>query len=202
MRHARLYPLAALVLAACTHRVPVALNLASPDSAVSGAALATVRPPLSFRRGEFADKRSDTSRLATFKQQAHTYNLYGDRPMQEVLYDGLRAVLTSAGHRWASDSAPAIRLDVQLLNVQASRNAGMINVGASSSIQVKVDFVDAATGQPIYSEVYNGSDERARAMIGLMGMVRESLNASLAKCLTAVAQDPKLAAALQARTRA
>lgn len=198
MRQISLCVLAAFMAVSCTHRVPVMLSASPASDALSNGELASVRPALVFRRGSFADKRADTTKLAMFKQGVHTYNLHAERPVQDALFDGIGALLTGAGHRWAdADTAAAIRIDLQLLNLQASRNAGLINVGASSSIQLRLDFADARTGQAIYSEIYNGTDERARAMIGLMSMVRESLNASVVNALTTIGRDPKLAAALR-----
>jgi len=188
-----------LVFAACTHHVDVALRPEYQTALAPAAELATVTPPLAFVQGDFTDRRPDTTRLATFKQGMHTYNLFGERPIQDALFEGLHTLFTSAEQRWDEPGADPsdVRVNLELMNVQADRNAGVINVGATSSIQVKLDFLDAQDGQLIYSEVYNGTDKRTRALIGLMGMVRQSIDASIVNCLNAVGADAKLAAALR-----
>lgn len=198
MRLTALYLTASLSLIACTHRAPMALTTPAPASLSSSNELTAIRPALSFRRGGFSDRRPDTTKLATFKQGVHTYNLDGERPIQDALFDGLGVLLTTAGHRWVgADSAADVRVDLQLMSIQAARNAGLVRVGATSSLQVKLDFVDERAGRLLYSDVYNGTDERSRAMIGLMGMVSESIDACIVNALNAVGKDAKLAAALQ-----
>lgn len=192
-------PLAAcLVIAACTHNVPVELTPKYDEATWNDSALATVRPALVFARGTFADKRADTTTLATFKQQVHTYHLRGERPVSDALFDGLRSLVVHAGHRWAGDGEAAdVRLDVQLLNVQAARNAGIIHVGATSNVQIKVDVVDVRADRVLHSDVYNGTDERQQALIGMIGMVKASLDASIINCVNSVGGDASMVAALR-----
>ncbi len=199
---ARLIPPALLlVLISCTHQVPVALRPEYKTAVARSAELAAVQPTLSFGRGFYADRRPDTTMLATFKQGANTYHLFGQRPIADALYEGLMVLVTSAGHRWLPPDSglPDLRLDLQLLSLQAARNAGFINVGATSSIQFKLDVVDARTGQQVYSNIYNGTDQRSQAMLGLMSMVRESIDASIVNSINSVGADAKFAAAIHGR---
>jgi hypothetical protein len=185
------------VLVGCTHSVKMELQpdyarlLAKPE------ALTAVRPARTFVPGTFVDKRADTTRMTTFKQGVHTYNLYAQRPLSDVVFDGMREMVTQAGHQWTGGSVHPVRVDAQLLNLQAARNAGLVNVGATSSIQLRFDFVDVESGRLLHSEVYNGTDERTRALIGVMSMVKASVDQSIVNCIAAVGNDTRLAEALR-----
>jgi hypothetical protein len=196
MRLGKLAALAAFaVTAGCTHNVNVALAPDYGTGIIANNALAAVRPPQQFRRGQFADRRADTTRLASFKQGVHTYNMRAERRPQDALYDGVRALLVQSGHTWSDTGMAGVRVDLQLLSVEASRNAGLVRVGANSRIQIKLDFV-SPDGRVLHTDIYNGTDDRSQALIGLMGLVRASIDASLVNCLNAVGSDTRLAAAL------
>ncbi len=187
---------AGLLVAGCAHTVNVPLQPAFQTGIAKSSALESVRPPVPFGAGSYRDGRADTTKLAMFEQGPHKFTLYGMRPMRDVLFEGLGTLLTHAGHSWGDSLPPQVRVDATLLNMQAARNAGMIAVGASSSVQVKFDFTDARTHQLLYSGIYNGSDKRSQAMIGLMSMVNASIDQSILNCVNEVGKDEKLAAAL------
>jgi hypothetical protein len=186
-----------IVLAACTHRVDVALRPNFAAELKPGRELARVTPPLTFVRGEFTDKRPNPTQLATFKQQVHTYNLYEERPIADALYEGLRAAVAASNQMWSDSTAGDVKVNLTFINLQAARNSGMVSVGATSSIQIKADFVNASTGNLIYSNIYTGSDERSKAVVGLMGMVKDSIDASILRCVQSLVDDPGLAKALE-----
>lgn len=187
-----------LLLAGCAHTVKVPLHPSFDSTAPQANALSSVRPALSVAEGGFTDSRSDTTKLATFQQGAHTFNLYGDRPVSQALSEGLQSLFTRAGHQWSKGGDAQVRVDVQLLSFSAARNAGFVAVGASSALQVKLDVFDAKQGKQIYSQVYNGSDKRSQALVGLMSMVNSSINQSIVNCLEEVGRDERLAVALRA----
>ena len=188
---------AAVTLTACTHTVRLALQPQFDPGLGPASTLAAARPAVHALAGQYADKRADTTMLASFKQGVHTYNLYGERPIRDALFDGLRALFVRAGHTWGDSAGARVRVDVELLNVQASRNAGLVSVGANSSIQMKVDFVEIPTGRTVYSEIYNGTDKRSQALVGFMGMVKGSLDQSIINCIKSIGDDAKLADALR-----
>ncbi|MFB0517219.1 MAG: hypothetical protein ACETWG_11545 [Candidatus Neomarinimicrobiota bacterium] len=182
-----------IMIAGCMHTVYVPL-LPDFDANIYGLnKLANVQPAVKFSQGDFADKSSDIGLLATFKQGIHTYNLYEERPIDEALFEGLNVLLTSSGHEWVGTGEGEIKVDLQLLSVQASRYAGLINVGANSSIQIKLDFIDPSTNDVIYTQIYNGTDERAQALVGLMDLVKKSIDASIINCINSVGDDDNLA---------
>ncbi len=189
---------AVLLVSGCAHTVHVPLNPSFQSGLSKTNALVSVRPPVTVGAGRYSDARPDTSKLAMFKQQMHTYNLYGDRPVSQVVFQGLHTLFTDAGHTWNDAADAPLRLDVQLLSVQASRNAGMIAVGAESAIQIKLDVMDARQNRVLYTQIYNGTDKRSQALVGFMGMVRASINQSILNCVNEVGKDEKLAAALTA----
>jgi uncharacterized lipoprotein YajG len=184
-----------LVLGNCTHKVTLDLQPNFSAKLEKQNAL-TIQPAIKFFKGNFQDKRTDISKLATFKQQVHTYNLFAGRPIEDAIFEGLQQLFTGSGHEWGNDTTPEVRVNLQLLNVQASRNAGFVKVTAASSIQIKLDFVDAE-GKVIYSEVYNGKDDRGQALVGFMNMVKKSVDDSIINCINNVGKDEDLARALK-----
>lgn len=184
------------IMTACTHTETFKLQ---PDYAAGLAkqnALSEVQPVVRFARGQFADKRADISKLATFKQGMHTFNVFAGRPVEDAVFEGLTKLVAACGHEWVEPASAGVRVDLQILSASTGRNAGFVSVGASSAIQIKLDFIDAKTSQSLYSEVYNGKDERERAMIGTMSMVEESMDAAIVDCVNAVGKDQDLAKAL------
>lgn len=186
----------ALSVCACTHTETFKLKPDFGATLAKQTALSTVQPAVKLARGKVADKRADISKLASFKQGMHTFNVFGARPIEDVVSEGLAKLFTTSGHEWVDASAAEVRVDLQILSVNTGRNAGFVSVGASSSIQIKLDFVDAKTSQSLFSEIYNGKDERQRAMVGTMSMVEESMDAAIVDCINAVGKDADLAKAL------
>lgn len=185
-----------LFFAGCTQKVFVPLTPDYTTGITSTIELASIDTPLQFIKGNFDDKRSDTSMYATFKQQAYTFQLFAERPVEEVIYNGLAVMLKKAGHSWSDGETGQIKVNLQLLSTAASRNAGMVMVGATSSIQIKLDFIDNNSNNLVYSQIYNGNDERSQALIGLMDMVKKSVDASIIDCINNVASDKLLTQAL------
>lgn len=190
----------ALVLvfvAACTHRVDIAMRPDFKTQLQKGHELPNVTPAIAFCKGEFIDKRTDPTKLASFKQGVHSYELFEERPVADALFEGLNAAITSSGHTWSETPYGDVKVNISFLSLQAARNAGFVMVGATSAIQIKADFVDAKKGDSIYSTVYSGNDERNQAMIGLMGMVKDSIDASIIRCIQSIVDDADLAKALK-----
>lgn len=186
-----------VLVSSCSHTVNVALRPDYENSLYPDNEIAKLETPVSFGKGLAEDKRADKTRLTTFKQGVHTYNLYEERPISEVIFEGLKTLLLKSGHQWGDSTTAEIRVDLQVLGFSAARNAGFVKVGATSGIQIKLDFVDTATNDLLYSQVYNGKDERDRALVGTMGMVEESIDASIVDCLNNVGNDTALLEALQ-----
>ncbi len=186
-----------LLVVGCSHTVNLALRPSFQENLSPGNELSSIQPAIKFSQGEFTDKRADIGKLASFKQGVHTFNLYDERPIDEALYEGLQVMMTASGHEWLGEETGQVKIDMQFLGFQASRNAGFIKVGASSNIQIKLDFIDTKTDEVIYSQVYNGTDERDQALIGLMDMVKKSIDASIINCISNVGEDADLARALK-----
>lgn len=186
-----------LLFVACTHTVNVPLTPDYQTNLYPDNELSKVKPAITFFAGEYADKTTDNTKLATFKQQVHTYNLYGQRPMDEAFFEGLAVLMTTSGHEFIESGEGDVKINLQFLSMQAERNAGMINVGATSSVQFKLDFIDPETDDIIYTNIYNGQDDRSQAMIGLMDMVNKSIHQSMINCIQSIGDDANLAKALQ-----
>ena len=185
-----------LLLAGCVHRTNVPLRPNYTTEIKPGQALGSVAPGLTFFRGDYADKRPDPTKLSTFKQGVHTYNLMEERPMANALYEGLAAQLSASKQKW-NDTIPGdVKVNITFLNMNAARNAGFVKVGASATIQIKVDFLNAKTSNVIYSNVYTGRDERDKSMIGGMGMVISSIDSAILRCIQSIGDDAGLASAL------
>lgn len=199
MRHyiIMVFLFALILIVGCTHTVDVPLLPDFNSNVYSDNELSNIKPAIKFVKGKFSDKRAEIGKLATFKQQVHTYNLYAERPIDEALFEGLAVLITLSDHKWIEKETGEVQIDLQLLSVQASRHAGFVNVGATSSIQIKLDFIDQKTDDIIYSQVYNGTDERQQALIGLMDLVIKSIDASIIDCINSVGDDESLARALK-----
>jgi len=185
------------VFISCTHRVNVPLTVDYQNNTPAINSFSTLDNNYTFVKGEYIDKRVDVSKLASFKQEIHTFDLYAERPIGDVIFEGLSTLIHKAGKRWSLDGSGNIKINLQLLSLTASRNAGMIHVGANSTIQIKLDFIDMKTQRIIYTQIYNGSDDRKQAMIGLMNMVKDSINSSIINCINSVANDKMLIESLK-----
>jgi len=185
-----------LFITGCTHTTRVLLTPDYPAGIFSAAELASLDKSVQFIKGDFEDKRADTSVYATFTQQIHTYQLIALMPVEDAIYHGISVMLKQAGHSLSDNNEGQIKINLQLLSSRASRNAGLVSVGATSSIQIKLDFIDSISDKLIYSQIYNGNDERSQAMIGLMDMVEKSIDASIIDCIYNVANDKLLTQAL------
>ncbi len=186
-----------LFFAGCTQKVFVPLTPDYNTGLTYAVELASVDPALQFIKGDFNDMRPNTSLYATFKQQAYTFQLIAERPIDEVIFNGLAVMLRKTGHVWSDYGTGQIKVNLQLLSTTASRHSGMVMVGATSGIQIKLDFVDNNSDKLIYSQIYSGDDERSQAMIGPMDMVKKSVDASIINCINNVANDNFLAQALK-----
>jgi len=184
------------VLAGCTHKVNVALRPDYDATLQPGNELSKVKPAIQFFKGEFADKRSDPSKLTGFKQAMHTYNLYEERPVEEAIFEGLEVLITTSGHQWSKTEEGEVKTNLQFINCQADLNTSLLSiVSATSGVQIKLDFVDAKTGDVIYTNIYSGNDERS-LFIGYIGMMKKSIDASIINCIQSVGDDADLARAL------
>lgn len=186
-----------VVLAGCTHTVNVALRPNFGATLQPGNELSNVEPAIQFFKGEFADKRPDPSSLARFKQGLHSYTLYEERSVEEALFEGFGVLIETSGHKWSSTEEGEVKVNIEFINLTAARAAGLIEVSATSGIQIKVDFLDAKTGDMIYTNIFSGADNRKQALIGLMGMVKDSIDWSIVKCIQSVGDDAGLSSALK-----
>lgn len=178
----------------CVHTTNVPLRPNYGAEIRVGQALTSV-VPLTFYRGEFADKRPDPTKLASFQQGVHTYNLLEERPIGDAIFEGLKATLSASKQTWNDSTRGDIKVNVTFLSLNAVRNAGFVTVGANSTMQIKVDFLNPRTEDVIYTNVYSGSDERSGAF-GFMSMVISSIDASILRCVQGVSDDAGLAKAL------
>jgi len=186
-----------VVLAGCTHKVNVALRPDFDATLQPGNELSKVEPAIQFFKGKFTDKRPDLSSLAHFKQGWHSYTLYEERSVDELLFEGLEVLITTSGHQWSNTEEGEVKVNIEFINLTAARAAGFIKVGATSGIQIKIDFLDAKTGDVIYTNIFSGTDERDRALIGVMGMVKDSIDSSIVNCIQGVGDDADLSSALK-----
>lgn len=186
-----------IISAGCTHNVDVALRPDYGTKIISGEGLSRVTPQITFARGEFIDARPNPNVLAEFKQGMHTYYIREERPVDEAFYEGLEILVTSSGHYWDNRGEGDIKIDLEFKTCSASRATGFVTVSAQSSVEIFLEFVDTETGEVIYSDYYKGSDQRSQAMIGLIGMVKYSIDASIVRCVQNVGNDRSLAKVLK-----
>ncbi len=187
---------ALVFIGACTHRVDIVLRPDFKAMLQKGNELTKVTPALQFFKGDYTDKRTDPKLLTTFQQGPDRYNLFGERPMADAIYEGLRAALTASGQTWNEGNEGEVKLNVTFVNLSAARSLRFFKVGAESTIQVMVDFVNGKTGDTIFTNIYSGTDKRHQALIGLMGMITDSIDASIVRCIQSVVDDAELVKAL------
>lgn len=186
-----------ILLAGCTHKVYLSLMPDYDSEVVASNELTDISPAIKFVKGDFEDKRAAVSMYASFKQDVHTFNLFAERPVEEAIFDGLAVMIDKSGQSWSESGEGQVKINMQLLSTTATRNAGFVSVGASSAIQIKLDFLNNSTGALLYSQIYNGTDDRSQAMVGLMDMVKKSIDASIINCINQVAGDKNLSTALK-----
>ena len=186
-----------ILIAGCTHKVYLSLMPDYDKELVTSNVLSAVTPSVKFVKGDFEDIRADVSKYATFKQQIHTFNLFAERPVEEAIFEGIAVMLKKSGHSWLDSGDGQITVNLQLMSSTASRNAGFVMVGATSSIQIKLDFKETDSGLLLYSNIYNGTDERSQAMVGFLDMVKKSIDASIINFVNDVANDESLAQSLR-----
>ena len=202
MIRAAVVPALILVAAvACTHRVEVVLappyGLSSSARTEPSRRLSSVRPPIVFRPGTFADKRPDTTRLASWQHGFHTYRVVSKVAVSTFVLDGLGHVFRDAGHVWADSGT--IRVDVEVLSIGAAMYAGFTTVGGASHMSIRLVFADVATNAVIYDGTYKGIFDEDFGIEAVVPVVKinRALENAIADCVQRVSVDTLLIAALQ-----
>jgi hypothetical protein len=146
----------------------------------------------------FTDRRPDTLRLATYQVGVHTYRAYGDRSLDDVIFEGLGAVIAEAGHRWIGGDSGQVRIDLQLFALNGAMQTGAVDVGAWGAVQMRLDFVEVAANRVIYSQGYSGQRQLSRAIVARTSLLGAAIDGAVVDCVAKVARDPGLATALRA----
>jgi uncharacterized lipoprotein YajG len=190
----------ALVLvfvAACRPRIPIVMRPNFKAQLQKGHELPNVTPAILFCKGEFTDKRPDMTKLASLSSDMVTYDLYEERPVADVLFEGLSAAVTASGHKWSDVPDGEVKVNISFLSLKVAESEGLVVVATMSAIQVNIDFVDAKKGDMIYTNVFRGNDERSPLVMSFMRKVTDSIDASIIRCIQSVVDDAELAKALK-----
>jgi hypothetical protein len=185
----------------CTHNWNVVLQpnyerVLSPDNQ-----LTKLERKLVFGQGAFADNRSDTSSLVVVKKSGHTYKFHEKPSAEVVFYDELKYLMTSSGHKWLAVDESDVKIDLTFMACNAEAKTGWVFIGATSSLQLKLDFIDTKTNSLIYSSTYSGNGMYRQAMAGLWkNMAMNAIHRSIIKCINDVGDDRRLADALATKS--
>jgi uncharacterized lipoprotein YajG len=191
-----------LSIGGCTYTVKAPLVPVFDTNNYLKNKLSTVKPAITFIQGNFTDKRTDSDILATYKRSYQTYKFYGERPIDEVLFEGLNVLMTSSGHEWADINDGEIKIDLELLRVQVSFHEPEFTLiaEASSNIHIKLDFIDPSTNDVIYTKIYQGTNASKGSIVYIDYYVTDfailSIDASIVDCINNVGEDESLAQAL------
>lgn len=181
----------------CTHNLNVTLQphyemVLSPKNQ-----LAKLERKLVLSQGVFVDNRSDTSSLVVVKKSGHTYNFHEKPPAEVVFYEELKYLMTSSGHKWQAVDESDVKIDLTFMTCNAEAKTGWVFVGATSSLQLKLDFIDRKTDSLIYSSTYSDNGMYRQPMGGIVkNMVMNAIHRSIIKCINDVGDDRRLADAL------
>lgn len=183
------FVLISLILCSCSHVEKVTIK-ANPENIITKTVLKEISPPLRFTRGKYEDKRADFSYLAKWSEGMNTWTLYEDTPIEDVIFDGLKTLFFNSGLAWVNKDSSEIIINVTLLGVVTIRTPKFFSEEINSGIQIKLDFIYAASGKQIYSNIYNGTNEDQGFII--MSDIEKSINESLINCINSVGMDKEL----------
>jgi hypothetical protein len=181
----------------CTHNWNVTLQpnyerVLSPENQLD-----KLERKLFFSQGVFVDNRSDTSSLVVVKAGGIKYKFHEKPPAEIVFYEELKYLMTSSGHKWQPVKESDVKIDLTFLACNAEVKTGWVFTGATSSLQFKLDFIDAKTDALIYSNTYSDNGMYRQPMAGLIkNMVMNAIHRSIIKCINDVGDDRRLADAL------
>lgn len=146
--------------------------------------LHSLRKPFAFCRGDFIDKRGTGSQLGRYQRELAVNIIETRDEPGEVLFQGLQALFTGAGHQWTGEVAGDLQLDLRLLATMAEATKSM-SPTFSTAVQIQLDFVEVRTQQVVYKGTYKGEDVRGRSF-------EASFATSFERCIAAVGTDPYL----------
>jgi hypothetical protein len=150
--------------------------------------LSSLTKQFKFCRGDFIDKRSDTTMLGSYKREMYDYKFRSKQSLANLIFKGLETLLLNSGQQWLEPNAADIRIDLRLLNTNTETNASMsgkYHVG----LQIRLDFIDNRTAEVIYFGIYKATDSESNS-------VGEGFDNAMIQCINLVGQDTDLRRAL------
>ena len=177
----------------CTHNLNVVLQPSYQRVLSPNNQLAKLERKLVFSQGVFADNRSDTSSLVVVKNSGHTYIFHEKPPAEVVFYEELKYLMTSSDHKWQAVDESDVKIDLSFMACNAESKTGWVFVGATSTLQLKFDFIDTKTNNLIYSTTCSGNGMYRQAMAGVWkNMIMNAIHRSIIKCINDVGDDRTL----------
>lgn len=131
---------------------------------------------------------------------AKTADILSVKPAPEIVQDALRAILEKNGHAIGGDSerfAVATRLNKFWFDYKT----GLVTVEFYGSVQAEVSVIDKATGQTIYTELFDGYHSEKTGG-GLNKTWTRIMNAAIADLATKINLSPGFKQALDAAAAA
>lgn len=152
----------------------------------------------SFELPDLVDRRADPARVGYQKDAygANMSDLLSAAPVPQLFRDAIAAELRANGHSVAAQARYRIEGEVTLYWVDMQPGQSMMAI-ATAACALRV--VDAKSGAGIYAQQYTGHYTQPGAP-ALEGIYAEALRVALQRMAWEVALDPKLVAALRARS--
>lgn len=194
MKRLFLILLTALASSACAYGdAKLALGY-NADSAKAG--LISEAPSATLYLADVDDRRLDKQRIG-YKRNGYgmkTADILSEKPAPEVVKDALAVMLEKNNHK-LGDADSRYALETTLTNFWFDYKAGFVSVEFYGSIQAELTLADKATGENLYSEVFDGYYSEKTGG-GLSGTWERIMNATLADFVNKVNLSPGLSEAL------
>ena len=123
--------------------------------------LKELKTKLMFCKGKYSSGKKDSDPLASTQLTLfHSYNFYPNRPLNEILFEGIKNLIEKSGHLWDTTATKNdIRVDVKYLSFGIPDHySEMIGYDAQTMISVRIEFYDNNKNILIYGNNYYGTN--------------------------------------------
>ena len=151
---------------------------------------------LSFAPGRFSERNTGHDWFISFDKSRNTFNIYLERPIGEVLFDGVAALVCQSGHIWSTTDSSSFLIRVRLVDASAAIEDRFLWIAAPAAIEIALDFVERKSGNIVYTQLYQGNAEQTRFW-GSLSFLGDSIGEAIVNCIREVGADEELVNALR-----
>ncbi|MBX2977634.1 MAG: hypothetical protein KF721_16025 [Ignavibacteriaceae bacterium] len=123
--------------------------------------LKEIKTKLFFTRGKYSSLKDDSEPLTSTRLTlVHSYDFYPSRPLNDILFEGIKSLIEKSGHQWdTTETKKDIRVDVKYLSFGTPDHySKMIGYDAQTMINVRIEFYDNKKDILIYGNNYYGTN--------------------------------------------